>query len=133
MTNNNNNNQIKITSLDRLTSIIARFIGSWWGVLFHTTWFTVWLILSLDINTLTFAVSLEAIFIGIFLLISDNKAEAQRDRRDYAAQKRESDITERMYDLVNKQNHRNEQILTLVSGIQQSLEDHKKTKTKKQI
>ena len=92
-----------------------------------------WVILNLDINTLTFAVSLEAIFIGIFLLISDNKAEAQRDRRDYAAQKRESDITERMYDLVNKQNHRNEQILTLVSEIQQSLEDHKKPKTKKQI
>ena len=29
----------KESLLDRTTKIIARFLGSWWAVLFHTFWF----------------------------------------------------------------------------------------------
>lgn len=77
------------TLLKRLTDFIAWFLGSWWGVIFHTAWFTTWLILDFDINLLTFSVSLEAIFIGIFLLMSANRAEAERDRRE--VRQREND------------------------------------------
>ncbi len=70
------------TLLDRFTDFIALFLGSWLAIAFHTLWFTFWLVFNFDISLLTFAVSLEAIFIGIFLLMSANKAEIQRDRRE---------------------------------------------------
>lgn len=70
------------TFFDKFTDRISWFLGSWLGVLFHTFWFTVWLILDFDLNLLTFSVSLEAIFIGIFLLMSSNKAEVERDRKE---------------------------------------------------
>ena len=67
---------------DKFTDFISWFLGSWLGVIFHTTWFISWLLLDFDINILTFSVSLEAIFIGIFLLMSGNKAEIKRDLRE---------------------------------------------------
>ncbi|PIS08991.1 hypothetical protein COT75_03975 [Candidatus Beckwithbacteria bacterium CG10_big_fil_rev_8_21_14_0_10_34_10] len=70
------------TLLEKATGLVSRFLGSWWAVIFHTIWFTIWLILNFDINVLTFSVSLEAIFIGIFLLMSANKSEIQRDKRE---------------------------------------------------
>ncbi len=83
--------------MERLTDYMAWFLGSWWAVFFHTFWFSIWLVLDFDIDLLTFSVSLEAIFIGIFLLMSSNKAEAMRDKRaarDRAADRRrlEADI-----------------------------------------
>jgi len=70
------------TLFDRVTDLISWFLGSWWAVIFHTVWFAAWLIFNFDINLLTFSVSLEAIFIGIFLLMASNKAEIERDRRE---------------------------------------------------
>ncbi len=67
---------------DKFTDLISWFLGSWLGVIFHTTWFVTWLLLDFDISILTFSVSLEAIFIGIFLLMSGNKAEVRRDARE---------------------------------------------------
>ena len=64
--------------LDRFTEFVSIFIGSWTGVLFHTIWFTLWLVLKLDIQMLTLIVSLEAIFICVFLLMAANKEESQR-------------------------------------------------------
>jgi len=68
--------------MDKFTDWVSWFLGSWWAVIFHTLWFTCWLILDFDINLLTFSVSLEAIFIGIFLLMAANKAEIKRDMRE---------------------------------------------------
>ena len=65
-------------SLDYFAKIVTDFMGSWTGVLFHTVWFILWFVLKLDINFLTLVVSLEAIYIGIFLLMSANKEEIQR-------------------------------------------------------
>ena len=70
----------KDTFLDKVTRAVAWFMGSWWAVLFHTSWFTIWLIFNFNIDTLTLWVSLEAIFIGIFLLMASNRAEVARDR-----------------------------------------------------
>jgi len=68
--------------MGKFTELVSWFLGSWWAVVFHTVWFAVWLLLDFDVNLLTFSVSLEAIFIGIFLLMSSNKAEEQRDIRE---------------------------------------------------
>lgn len=67
---------------DKITDRISWFLGSWLAVIFHTVWFAIWLIFDFNINLLTFSVSLEAIFIGIFLLMNANKAEKQRDARE---------------------------------------------------
>lgn len=75
--------------MEKVTDYLSWFLGSWWAVFFHTFWFSVWLILDFDIELLTFSVSLEAIFIGIFLLMSSNKAEALRDKT--ASRQRKAD------------------------------------------
>ncbi len=51
-------------------------------MLVHTTWFTVWLILDFSVERLTFWISLEVIFILIFLFMAANQAEVDRDRRE---------------------------------------------------
>lgn len=66
----------------KLTDVISWFLGSWWAVIAHTLWFSIWLGFNFDINLLTFSVSLEAIFIGIFLLMASNKAETVRDKKE---------------------------------------------------
>ncbi len=77
------------TLAERTTRIIAKFIGSWWAVIFHTFWFAIWLIFNFNLEILTLWVSLEAIFIGIFLLMSSNKAEIERDRKEAEEQLRQ--------------------------------------------
>lgn len=67
---------------EMLTQLIARFFGSWWAVVLHTLWFAFWIIFRFDTNILTLWVSLEAIFIGIFLLMAANKAELKRHRKE---------------------------------------------------
>ena len=70
------------TLAEKFTTSVARFLGSWWAVIFHTFWFAIWLIFNFNLEILTLWVSLEAIFIGIFLLMAANKAEVERDRRE---------------------------------------------------
>lgn len=79
---------------DKFTDIVSWFIGSWWAVIIHTLWFSLWLILDFSVNLLTFSVSLEAIFIGIFLLMSANKAEMKRDLREMRQTKRDRERLE---------------------------------------
>ena len=70
------------TPLDYITDIVAWLLGSWAGVMLHLTWFGVWLYFNFSLDLLTLSVSLEAIFIGIFLLMASNKAEAARDAKE---------------------------------------------------
>jgi len=62
--------------------LITAFAGSWPFVLLHVIWFTVWLLLRLDINLLTLIVSLEAIFLATFVLMSQNRQASKDERRD---------------------------------------------------
>jgi uncharacterized membrane protein len=64
---------------ERAADLIAAFVGSWPFVLLHIVWFTVWLLLRLDINLLTLIVSLEAIFLTTFVLMSQNR-QANKDK-----------------------------------------------------
>jgi len=104
---------------DFIIKIIQWFAGSWWGVILHGIWFASWLIYDFDLNILTMAVSLEAIFIGIFLLIASNESEAARDRREMAAQKRGNDIIEKILDLEHKIEKQQQQILRLLIDSQE--------------
>jgi uncharacterized membrane protein len=82
-------NRHKCSFLDKLTRVIAWFIGSWLGVLAHVIWFSTWIVLDLPIEHLTFLVSLEAIFIGIFLLMAANQEEKDRLLREAREKARE--------------------------------------------
>jgi uncharacterized membrane protein len=67
---------------DRLADIITGFVGSWLFVGIHVGWFVLWLWLHLDINLLTLIVSLEAIFLSTFVLMSQNRQAAKDHLRD---------------------------------------------------
>src|SRR5262249_32859590 len=78
---------------DRVSDGITRFAGSSVFIILHTVWFTVWIILNVrsiagiqafdpyPFTFLTMIVSLEAIFLSIFVLISQNRMAHQADRR----------------------------------------------------
>jgi len=119
--------QPKQSFLDKATKAIAWFIGSWWGVFAHTAWFAVWLILDFNIERLTLIVSLEAIFIGIFLLMYSNKAEMKRDL--VQAQKQAKTLSETIADvsLDRKQLVTLEEINKKLDTLQQDVNNLKST------
>jgi len=96
---------------------IKAIAGSWWGVIFHTAWFSFWLIKDFNIEILTLCVSLEAIFICIFLLIASGQSEAARDKKEVASQKRDTDIIEKILDLENNLHKQQQQMLKLLVEI----------------
>ncbi len=77
------------TLTEKMTAAIAHFFGSWWAIVFHTFWFAIWLVFNFNLEILTLWVSLEAIFIGIFLLMASNKSEIERDKKEAAEQLRQ--------------------------------------------
>lgn len=78
----------------RLADAITRLAGSMWFAWVHAAWFCVWLVWNLHLTPLkhfdpypfgllTMIVSLEAIFLSIFVLISQNReAEIANQRAD---------------------------------------------------
>jgi len=85
----------KRSTLDRIADAIAAFAGSMTFVFIHAAFFTVWILLNLDVipgaeafdpfpfGLLTMAVSLEAIFLAVFVLLSQNlQAAKERVRSD---------------------------------------------------
>ena len=77
---------------DRLADAIANFCGSMPFVWAHVIWFTGWVIINVapgishfdpfPFNFLTLIVSLEAIFLSTFILISQNHETRLSDRRN---------------------------------------------------
>jgi uncharacterized membrane protein len=77
---------------DRMADGITRFCGSMRFVLFHGVWYVAWIVLNSAIAPdrrwdpfpfplLTLIVSLEAIFLSTFILISQNRQGALNERR----------------------------------------------------
>jgi len=80
------------TGEERLADAITAFSGRMYFVYFHIVWFAVWLAINLGatplkpfdpypFGLLTMIVSLEAIFLSTFVLISQNRLSAEADRR----------------------------------------------------
>jgi uncharacterized membrane protein len=66
---------------DRIADKITAFSGSMWFVYVHILWFSLWIGLGVEkypYGLLTMIVSLEAIFLSTFVLISQNRADAKR-------------------------------------------------------
>ncbi|MFO0746657.1 MAG: DUF1003 domain-containing protein [Myxococcota bacterium] len=66
---------------DRVADAITRFSGSMAFVYVHVVWFGVWIGFSIEsfpYGLLTMLVSLEAIFLSTFLMISQNRADERR-------------------------------------------------------
>ena len=80
------------TTEERLADAITAFSGRTYFVYFHIVWFGIWIALNLGdfgikpfdpypFGLLTMIVSLEAIFLATFVLISQNRLSAEADRR----------------------------------------------------
>ena len=80
------------TTEERIADAITDFSGRMYFVYFHVIWFAVWIPINLGIfgikpfdpypfGLLTMIVSLEAIFLSTFVLISQNRLSAEADRR----------------------------------------------------
>jgi uncharacterized membrane protein len=83
----------KRSVFERISDRIATFTGTNAFIVIHIVWFTVWILLNINLFTswkpfdpypfglLTVAVSLEAIFLSTFVLISQNRMSRQAERR----------------------------------------------------
>ena len=66
---------------NRIADKITAFAGSMWFVYIHIIWFSCWIGLGVEkypYGLLTMIVSLEAIFLSTFVMISQNRADAKR-------------------------------------------------------
>ena len=64
---------------NRIADAITDFAGSMWFVYIHIVWFGLWIGLGAEkypYGLLTMIVSLEAIFLSTFVMISQNRADA---------------------------------------------------------
>ena len=74
---------------ERVADLITKFSGSMQFVYLHILWFTAWIVLNVTIlrfdpypfGLLTLIVSLEAIFLSTFVLLSQNREAARQDLR----------------------------------------------------
>src|SRR6201996_8450733 len=75
---------------DRVSDRITAFSGSMTFVYIHVAWFAAWIVLNetpwafdpYPFGLLTLIVSLEAIFLSTFVMISQNRESARSDARD---------------------------------------------------
>jgi uncharacterized membrane protein len=66
---------------NRIADQITTFAGSMWFVYIHIVWFSCWIGLGVEkypFGLLTMIISLEAIFLSTFVMISQNRADAKR-------------------------------------------------------
>lgn len=74
-------NEWATSAQNRVADAITRFAGSMTFVYVHVVWFAAWVIFHVEpypYGLLTMIVSLEAIFLSTFVLLSQNRADAKR-------------------------------------------------------
>jgi uncharacterized membrane protein len=94
---------------NRIADTITRFAGSMLFVYVHVAWFALWLGLGVEdfpYGLLTMIVSLEAIFLSTFVLISQNRSDAVRQL-----------VAEHQYGMVENEGRQNEELLRLTRQI----------------
>jgi uncharacterized membrane protein len=94
---------------NRVADAITRFAGSMWFVYLHVAWFSVWIASGLEhypYGLLTMIVSLEAIFLSTFVMISQNR---QDDARRHLADEE--------WRMVQAEGRQNEELIGLSSQI----------------
>lgn len=94
---------------NRMADAITNFAGSMAFVYVHILWFSLWIGLRVErfpFGLLTMMVSLEAIFLSTFLLISQNRADERRKV-----------LADHQWMLVQTEEKQNEQLVSLCSQI----------------
>ncbi|MDP9295261.1 MAG: DUF1003 domain-containing protein [Actinomycetota bacterium] len=94
---------------NRVADAITRFAGSMWFAYVHIVWFSLWIGLGLErypFGLLTMIVSLEAIFLSTFVMISQNR---QDDARRHLA--------DQEWRMVQSEEHQNESLIGLSNQI----------------
>ena len=94
---------------NRIADQITAFAGSMWFVYIHIVWFSCWIGLGVEkypYGLLTMIVSLEAIFLSTFVMISQNRADARRQV-----------IADQQWQTVKEEDKQNEELLDLSNQI----------------
>jgi uncharacterized membrane protein len=94
---------------NRVADRITAFSGSMIFVYIHVLWFGLWIGLGVErypFGLLTMIVSLEAIFLSTFVMISQNRADAKRQV-----------IADQQWDTVQTEDKQNQQLLDLSNQI----------------
>jgi uncharacterized membrane protein len=94
---------------NRVADQITRFAGSMQFVYLHVIWFAAWIILGVEhypYGLLTMIVSLEAIFLSTFVMISQNRADEKRQV-----------LADQQWQTVKEEDQQNEQLLQLSNQI----------------
>jgi uncharacterized membrane protein len=99
---------------NRIADVITRFAGSMIFVYVHIVWFTAWIAINqgwfgrdlvfdrFPFGLLTMIVSLEAIFLSTFVMISQNRADEKREA-----------LAVHQWELVQKEDTQNEELLAI--------------------
>src|SRR6476619_186877 len=90
---------------DRLADKITAFAGSMAFVYLHLRWFAAWIIFRVEAypyGLLTMIVSLEAIFLSTFVMISQNRADVKRQL-----------LADQQWQTVQAEEKQNEDLLTI--------------------
>jgi uncharacterized membrane protein len=94
---------------NRIADKITAFAGSMWFVYIHIIWFSCWIGFGVEkypYGLLTMIVSLEAIFLSTFVMISQNRADAKRQV-----------IADQQWQTVKEEDRQNEELLNLSNEI----------------
>jgi uncharacterized membrane protein len=93
----------------RIADVITGFAGSMWFAYIHVAWFTLWIGLGVErypFGLLTMIVSLEAIFLSTFVMISQNRQEEARQH-----------LADEEWQMVQTEERQNEELLSLSNQI----------------
>ena len=108
---------------NRIADKITTFAGSMAFVYIHIIWFGCWIgfgVESYPFGLLTMIVSLEAIFLSTFVMISQNRAEAKRNvvaDEQWRTVQEEDRQNKKLITLSNEQKKQNEQLIGLSQQI----------------
>jgi uncharacterized membrane protein len=94
---------------NRIADQITTFAGSMWFVYIHIVWFSCWIGFGVEkypYGLLTMIVSLEAIFLSTFVMISQNRADAKRQV-----------IANQQWQTVKEEDKQNQELLNLSNQI----------------
>jgi uncharacterized membrane protein len=94
---------------NRIADQITTFAGSMAFVYIHLLWFTVWIVVRVEdypFGLLTMIVSLEAIFLSTFVMISQNRADAKRQV-----------LADHQWKIVQTEEKQNEDLLSISTQI----------------
>lgn len=83
--------------MDRVAERLSAWFGSAPFIILHTVWFAAWYPLGGSTDTLTVIVSLEAIYLSLFILRAEN-VQSKRAERQVAADLAKSDEVLRRLD-----------------------------------